>query len=107
MEPKTVYPDDNGMITIEIKELERLEIHLDHFNPSSFILHHSSFYSGHCLVGDQLKPLPMGSTLDTKRSIFYWQPVPGFIGEYEFIFVGNRSNQWIKRNIRVRIVPKF
>ena len=30
--------------------------------------------------------LPVGSTLDKERGIFYWLPGPGFLGEYELVF---------------------
>jgi hypothetical protein len=67
--PQMVYPDENGIITVEIKELERLEIHF----PASPV--------------NSLSPLPVGSTLDKGRGIFYWQPGPGFRGVYEFVFL--------------------
>jgi hypothetical protein len=72
-----VFPDDQGIINIKIKELERIVIKLSH--PGADIL-------GYMIVGNQLRPLPIGSTLDTKSGAFYWQPGPGFIGEYKLLF---------------------
>jgi Leucine-rich repeat (LRR) protein len=106
VDPEQIYPDDNGIINVEINELERLEVHLGDLNVSSFITHHSSFYSGYSgyqLVGDQFKPLPIGSTLDMEKGIFYWLPGPGFVGEYEFVFLKGEG----KVRIKVRILPKF
>jgi hypothetical protein len=103
VEPLMLYPDDNGIVNIEIKELERLEIQLSDLNSSSFITPHSSLYSGYQLVGDQFKPLPIGSFLDMGKGIFYWLPGPGFVGEYEFLFAKEKG----KVRIKVRILPKF
>lgn len=93
-EPQTIYPDDNGIIHIEINELERLEVHFSDLNvPSS--------YSGYHVVGEQLKPLPIGSTLDRRRGIFYWQAGQGFYGGYAFLFIKEQGN--IKEKIQVKI----
>ncbi len=90
--PQTIYPDNDGIITIEINQLERLEIHLDDLNSSSFIIHRNdaSFYSGYSgyhQVGHQIKPFPIGSTFDPGKGIFYWLPGPAFMGNYEFVFI--------------------
>jgi hypothetical protein len=88
--PQTIYPNDNGDITIEIKELERLEIHFS--DPGTPILNLSS--------------LPIGSTLDRERGVFYWQPGPGFIGEYPLIFMRkNKNNEMTKKTIIIKIKP--
>jgi hypothetical protein len=98
-EPQLVPADEKGINRIEIKEVERIQIHLtDSMSPHSF--------SGYLEVNNCLKPLPIGSTLDTQRGIFYWQPGPGFIGDYRFVFIEkeqhmNRS----RKNIVVKIVP--
>jgi len=88
-EPREIYPDENEMIAIEIKELERLEID---FSQSVEII----------------SRLPIGSFLDRERGVFYWQPGVGYLGEYELIFIerGNAGGMK-KRFIRVNIIPKF
>jgi len=108
-EPFDIYPDDKGNITIEIKELERIEIHLadDLTEVDSDSSDNSEFYSGYHVVGDQFRPLPIGSTLDAERGIFYWQPGPGFFGQYEFGFFQNQSPYMIEKKIRIRIVSRF
>ncbi|MCP4709602.1 MAG: BACON domain-containing protein, partial [Planctomycetes bacterium] len=76
--PQKYYMGENGFIDVEIKELERIKIHID--GNSKFKIQNSKFYSGFQLVGNERRPLPTGSTMDRERGIFYWQPGPGFIG---------------------------
>jgi hypothetical protein len=88
-EPRGIYPDENEMITIEIKELERLEIDFSH-------------------PVECISRLPIGSFLDTERGIFYWQPGAGYLGEYELIFIERANVDRIrKRVILIKILPKF
>ncbi|MCP5048891.1 MAG: hypothetical protein GY940_17100, partial [bacterium] len=79
---------------IEIKELQRVAIHLGQA---------SGGYSGYLKVGNRLRRLPVGSTLDVKDSVFYWQPGPGFIGGYEFVFIRNEARQLIRKSITISI----
>jgi|GEM_PF-552795 len=95
-EPFVIYPDDEGIITIEIKELERLEIHL--FEPTLNVEPRTLNTSW----------LPIGSTLDRERGVFCWQPGPGFIGDYCFVFIRKEQNGEISQiNLNVRINPIF
>jgi len=96
LEPEEVYPDDNGNITIKIEELERVVIQVGEM---------PGLYSGYQLAGEELKPLPPGSTFDAGRGVFYWGPGPGFVGNYEFVFF-DRFNNRIKR-ITINILPKY
>ena len=92
-----IYPDEKGVINITIEELERIEIHLG-----------NHLYTGYLSVGNQLRALPAGSTLDREKGIFYWQPGPGFLGEYQLLFARKWPNgEMSKKNILVTIVPKF
>jgi hypothetical protein len=119
VEPFETYPDENGIIKIETRELERIEIYLNDYqaegnamanedssNNSKFKIQNLKFHSGYQVVGNQFRPLPIGSTLDAERGIFYWQPGPGFIGQYEFLFIKHQFPHMI-RKIRIRIVPRF
>ncbi len=114
VEPRMLFPDDNGMVTIEINELERLEIRF----PASFVPEAAGGLAplssvmqtcvGYQLVGDQLRPLPIGSTWDTEKGIFYWQPGPGFVGEYRLVFIMKRNSGKIdKIDFTIRIVPSY
>jgi len=58
-------------------------------------------YTGYLQVRDELRRLPIGSTLDAENNIFYWQPAPGFFGEYDLVFV-DKSRKLVKR-IRVLV----
>jgi len=94
-----IYPGDNGITTIEIKELERVEIQVSPGTPGT---------CGYMLVGNQLKPLPIGTTFEPRSGIFYWQPGPGFIGEYRFVFIEIGTNgAQSRKNVLVKILPKF
>jgi len=93
--PKEIYPDNNGIITVEIMELERLEINLGFPDLIGFQK-----------IGDQLKPLPIGSFIDSEIGIFYWQPGVGFYGIYEFVFIKTGRIDRRKFSLRVKILPK-
>jgi hypothetical protein len=113
IEPQKIYPDDNGIITVETRELERVVIHLDEPStdssppvPSSHVSPTDSYI--YLNTGGRLRPLPIGSTFDGERDIFYWQPGPGFIGEYNFVFIKKGpEGEWQKKIIRVVINPHF
>ncbi len=96
---RVVNIDESGIFNIKIKELELIEIELS--NESQLI-------EGYTIVGNQLRPLPIGSTLDNKTSKFYWHSGPGFVGYYHFVFIEtDKDGKVSKKNIIVRIEPKF
>jgi hypothetical protein len=97
--PQMLKPDENGNIMVEIEELERIEIHL---TPEAAT---AGWHSGFLSSDESLKPLPVGSTLDTARGVFYWSPGPGFVGDYELVFVDILRNR-LKR-VDIRILPKY
>jgi hypothetical protein len=106
VEPQQIYPDDNGIINIEIKELERLEIR---FNNDCIT---DESITGRSTLNIEPRtlnssPLPIGSTLDQKRGVFYWQPGPGFYGDYDFIFIKAGGNDKEQVRIRIKILPRF
>jgi hypothetical protein len=104
--PLKSYPDANGNITIEIRELERIEVRL--FPVGAAGQAPLSICTGYQVVGSQLRPLPIGATLDSEIGVFYWLPGPAFIGEYRFIFIKKGPNGEMSRvNINVWIEPKF
>jgi|GEM_PF-620759 len=55
------------------------------------------------VVGDELRPLPVGATFDPKRGVLFWQPGPAFLGEYIFVLVD--SLRRFRRDVRIRIIP--
>jgi hypothetical protein len=105
IDPQMIHPDDEGIINIEIKELERVEIRLEGtmgLAPLSL-----SNYSGFLVIEDRLRSLPIGATLDTKNGIFSWQPGPGLYGTYEFVFLKADGIDGRKVKLRVKILTKY
>jgi hypothetical protein len=101
-EREDIYPGDKGFVTIEIKELERVEIWLS--TPQDDL----KGCSGYMMAGGQLKPLPTGSTLDAARGVFCWHPGPGYFGEYQLVFINEMQNGKLERkNMKIIIQPKF
>jgi hypothetical protein len=78
IKPHRIYPDDKGITYIKISELERIEIR---FAPDRSVV------TGYMVVGNQFRPLPIGSTFDAQTKRFYWQPGPGFVGVYRLNFI--------------------
>jgi hypothetical protein len=87
----------HGRLAFTIKELERVEIELD--------------FAGGCEpVGwgaDKDQGLPIGSTLDAQKGVFYWSPGPGFLGEHVLHFAAVRDGFHGKPlKVIIRIEPK-
>ena len=62
---------------------------------------------GYLRVGERLRPLPIGSTLDPRTGSFTWSPGVGFIGTYDFVFVRQSGGRAIaRREVRVVLAPK-
>ena len=100
-----IYPDETGTIPIEIKEQERLEIHLrgNEMQPGA-----RSSWSGRQVIGNRLTGMPIGSTLDRERGIFYWIPAHGFFGEIRLAFLlGDGKGPISQRRIKITILPKY
>jgi hypothetical protein len=83
---RTLVPGAGGTVTVEIKELERLELRFPNATES-------------------LTRLPVGSAMDVQRGIFYWQPGAGFVGDYELFFLDKKKN--LLKRIKIAILPKF
>jgi hypothetical protein len=102
-EPQALYPDKNGNIRVEIKELERVGIQL---KDKQAVEMASVEYFGYLSVGDRLKPLPVGSTMNIEKGIYYWQPGPGFVGNYRLVFFikGQKGKSW-EKHVFINISP--
>ncbi|MCP4157953.1 MAG: hypothetical protein GY757_60145 [bacterium] len=101
LEPQTIYPDDKGIIPIELKELERLEMHIGGASQMKEL-------SGCQMVGLQRCPLPVGSVLDMKKGILYWQPGPGFVGVYRLLFeYKDESGNPYRKEVVVKIRSRY
>jgi photosystem II stability/assembly factor-like uncharacterized protein len=96
IQSKIIQSDEKNIFRIEIRELERIELHI------------SNVEAGYMLAGNRIYPLPIGSTIDTRNDIFSWIPGPGFYGNYRFVFlVKDQNGDLSKREILIQIVPKF
>ncbi len=94
--PRGIYPDNNGVIYLKIRELERITIHLQRY------------HIGYLVVNGEPRLLPVGSNMNPKTGVFSWQPGPGFLGEYEFVFLGrDRLGKIVKRGVYITIEPGF
>ena len=60
---------------------------------------HLGAADGHMLVAGERETLPVGSTL--KGGVFYWQPGPGFLGDYELEFTRPNGDR-VPVDVRVR-----
>lgn len=72
--PQPLKAATDGSYCIELKETERLEIHL------------TPGFSAHRIISGSLRDLPVGSSCDYKNGIFCWLPGPGFLGEFRLQF---------------------
>jgi hypothetical protein len=55
-------------------------------------------------VGNKLRPLPVGSTLDAETGTFYWLPGPAFAGDFRLVFVMEDENgSRTRRDVMVKI----
>jgi len=69
--PAAIARQRGRVHSVDIEELGRVELPLD-------------AVGGYQVVNGERAPLPVGSSL--KQGVFYWQPGPGFLGNYEFVF---------------------
>jgi hypothetical protein len=96
-QPELIYPDDDGVITVEIKELGRLELRLE-----------MNITAAYQVVEQRYGPLPWGSFLDRETGIFYWQPGPGYVGRYRLIFIAaDDSGKQTRKDVEVIIRSKY
>ncbi|MCX6584202.1 MAG: SBBP repeat-containing protein [Candidatus Aminicenantes bacterium] len=94
-----VLPDADGMVSIRCHELERIELQVSQAGNN---------VEGYLVVGQRLKRLPIGSTLDSGTGTFNWIPGPGFIGMYRLVFVEtDKKGEQSREKISVTIIPKF
>jgi len=113
-------PDARGVVRLEIREIERIEVALEdtgwkgndfdwrQSQPLIGIGGDGGIYAGYLVVGEDLRPLPIGSSLDPRTGIFAWQPGPGFLGEYAFVFVRTGAGGIRQRTILlIDILPLF
>jgi len=91
-------PDQRGTVHIDIREVEPVVLDLG-VDPA---------LRGYLVAERELRPLPIGSTLDGERGLFSWLPGPGFVGTYELVFLRtDESGLTTRIPVRITIRPKF
>ena len=97
-----VFPESTGAVNVAVTETEPIEVKL----ASQFDAPGGS-YEGYVVIDGQMRPLPVGSSLSRRNGSFKWQPGPGFIGTYEFIFVRTTEEGFKTRiPVNISIAPK-
>lgn len=97
---KIYHSSDQEDFRLSIREGERLVIYLNTGKEKD-----PGQYLGYLQFGERLRSLPVGSTLDRKWGVFYWEPAPGFIGEYSLVFFDCGKHAF--RNIKIVVEAKF
>ena len=75
-EPEPLAPDRDGTHSVELEELGRIELQV-------------GATAGYLVLNGERRPLPIGSSL--KAGVFYWQLGPGFLGDFDLVFLRNES----------------
>ncbi len=86
--PRAIAKDSEGVYSVTMEEVGHIELNL-------------GAARGNLLVQGERHALPIGSTL--KGGVFYWQPGPGFLGDYTLQF---ERPDGTRIPVRVKIVPK-
>jgi len=87
---QTVFPDENGVIPIQIRELERIEVHFGE-NAGKFT-----------------RELPLGCTWDSETGVLSWFPAHGFFGVYDFIMIRKAESRGkMKQHLRIAITARY
>jgi hypothetical protein len=97
MEIEMISPDEQGMITIEARELDRVELRFGDEGQVRKL-------SGWLVVGDQFRPLPPGTKLNPDTGTFCWQIGMAYVGRYRLFFIeedqyGNQTGRYVSVNI--------
>jgi hypothetical protein len=100
-EIEMISPDENGVVTVETRELDRIELRFGDEGQTGKL-------SGWLVVGDQYRPLPPGTSLNSERGTFCWQIGMVYVGRYHLFFIeedqyGNRTG----RNVMVSVRSRF
>jgi hypothetical protein len=86
---RTYQANAHGQVVVHGEELDRFELAV-------------GAARGYLRTPGGLRPLPIGSRLEAATGVFTWQPGVGFVGAYEFVFVGEAS----RRDVRIVLHPR-
>jgi hypothetical protein len=104
-EAQTLYPGDDGEITLELQHPDRLALQLeDLLEPGSpTTAGTGAYYTGYQLVGDEYRELPVGTTIDQSTGTFYWQPGFAHQGTFQLVFIKAGQQEWWKKKITIML----
>jgi len=98
-ESTTNTPTPDGITQISIPQDQRLVIDMK--------LPSNRSTNVYMQVGDHLRPLPPGASLDREKGFFYWQPGPASLGKYSLIFIyENKTGNTVKKPVNIVITTK-
>ena len=102
--PGVYYPNNEDIITIGMKEGDRIEILPGSGERPTGV---NTTY-GYMLKGDRLQLLPGGSLIDSASGIFYWQVGAGYFGKYQFVFAEKSADgQVVKKLVNLVVNSKY
>ncbi len=99
------YPANNGTVYVDFQKQDRIEIHLEPATAGINTQRRSGYFEeAYRVEEDRLLPLPVGSSLDKEKGIFYWQPGPWFKGEFQLLFIKRDINgDRAKKRVKIRL----
>jgi hypothetical protein len=84
---------------VRIREMERVVVNVGRAEKGAT-------YAAYRVVNGQLVLLPVGASFDTAKGVFYWLPAPGFIGDYDFVFVKQAAGRDVAQtSVRITVGP--
>lgn len=92
-----IYRDKNAEFPVYCEALQPIQLLLEVQGDGG-----SNWDEGYLVVGDGLRPLPVGSTLAREAGVFYWSPGPGFWGDYALIFLNRRQGIFKRVHITIK-----
>jgi len=111
IKPLPLYPDANGNLTIELEKLDRIEIRFQGTGNTDINSKNSEYstdgWYGIQTVAGKLRTLPIGSFLDKRNGIFYWQPGPAAKGLFKLVFIKKSdfdNRDWHILRITINII---
>jgi hypothetical protein len=100
-EIELISPDENGIITVEARELDRVQLQFGDAGQARKLF-------AWLLVGDQYRSLPPGTNLNPDKGTFCWQIGMAYVGKYRLFFIEeDRYGNQTGRNVLVNIRSKF
>lgn len=97
---QSIHPGQHGCQHVTLAQDQRLII-----QPAQL---DAQLVDARLLVNNQVRPLPIGSSLNPHHGTFYWQVGPGFLGEFSFILIFKHTNDSFSyQEILIDVLPKF